>query len=604
MTDRQLVKGFTIDDVRTKDIDDAIWVERLEELNPFFPHGGPEKRAYWKVWVSITDTSSVVLGSAEDLQARKATETRYYASGSSPMLTKRLAELDLSLWPHRTHRTLTAEIELDAQLEVTRTDLYLSEMMSAAKLAYSEVPTILGQTKNTLQHTLATAAALADRLLTKRRQAGALALYDLATGHVTTEEGRLKKLRSPEDSIGYIIIQELMILANTQIAKWALAKELPILFRNHNAKPSTPERTTLADQINQALSGSPQKQEAFEVRADLILGRAVYGATVEGHYGLNLPVYTHFTSPIRRYADLLTHRQLVAILSGEEPPYTQTAMAVEAEHINQTHTAYQETKALHMKGDAERRAHSAVAENRLKDLGDREFERVAKVETRSDADPSDPFRAEFLRRLEQETLPLICATLVFTAAPMRSAPWDDLRAAVVRAFAGNPGAAYSLLTQATTVGTWKVPTFNLREEGPDHARRFIATCLVGTHEGIVASAPFESSSIKDARYRAALGALAILAHIDTPAFASAKPAAVERCSGLDPNKNPIAAINEYAQALNVEAPEYLFEASGPPHAPTFVATVKFRSLTVRGEGSNKQAAKLKAAEELARSIRG
>ena len=122
-----------------------------------------------------------------------------------------------------------------------------------------------------------------------------------------------------------------MIAANTAAAQWLADRDQPALYRNHTAKAIAPGQ----DDMLQALfvAGSAK---AIRQRLQSWLNRAEYGPALIGHFALNLPAYGHFTSPIRRVADLINHRIIKALLRGEESPYSKQDLEELGSHINET----------------------------------------------------------------------------------------------------------------------------------------------------------------------------------------------------------------------------------------------------------------------------
>lgn len=219
-----MLRGITIDDVTTWDMDDAIWVEITE-------NGG------WHIVVMVADVAEVVPKHSElDRLAMSRVETKYYANGNSPMLPRRLADEKLSLRPGEPKYVLVVDIILGMNLSILETRLSRTGRTSEARLAFSDIPRILSDREHTQHALIKLASQLANGLLTQRRNRGALAFYDLGRGLVTNEEGSIRQLKRREDTIGYIIIQELMILANMAVAEYAVKNDIPILFRNHTAR--------------------------------------------------------------------------------------------------------------------------------------------------------------------------------------------------------------------------------------------------------------------------------------------------------------------------------------------------------------------------------
>lgn len=211
---------LTIDDRRTKDMDDAVSVVATD--------------TGWIVRVAIADVAKrVPPGSDLDHTARERGATQCFASGNSPMLPRDLSEWRLSLFPNKIRPSLNVEILLDREAAVMSKSVVLGTVTSKAKLSYTEIPGILAQEDHPFHADIRAAKNLTLGLLSKRRDDGALIFYDLNKGWVTTEDGTVKKMKNREDTIGYIIIQELMILTNVVIAAYLIENDIPVPFRNH-----------------------------------------------------------------------------------------------------------------------------------------------------------------------------------------------------------------------------------------------------------------------------------------------------------------------------------------------------------------------------------
>lgn len=584
--ERKQIRGLTIDARSTRDIDDALWVEKVE--------GG------WQVDVTIADVASAVpLGSEHDEQARRMVTTKYFATGNSPMLPRDLSEDSCSLWAGRERNGISIRMHLSETFDVLDSEVVASTLSSDAKLAYEDVPKILANSENKHHSVLTGAARLAVGLMERRRNAGAFVLYDMNNGWVSTEEGYIRQLKNIEETIGYVVIQELMVLTNATVAKFAIDKNIPFVFRNHCARAAAPSRDVLMQQVEDAIKTPMVDIDVVRERVHMLLDRATYGETVLGHYGLNLPVYTHFTSPIRRYPDLINHRQLLAHLSGTELPYSNQQLQEVSAAINEELNNERNSKAAYLKSKAEDRAVRLVSARRLDGLGAKDFERVTKVECRSGEAPSDAFRDSFLLRLRHNRVPLICATTIVTEAV--GPAWQELRIAVVNSMAQFPADAQSLLAQAAAIAGWAVPNFAMKEEGPDHARTFTATASMALDDRSIESDPYPASTAKEAKQRAVVGLLAKLVGAPTPRFTQLAPAAPSKKTKhqtVNLTKDPVAALQEYTQANGAPSPEYSFEESGPKHIPTFIGTCKLQDKVVSASGTSKALAKKAAAKKM------
>jgi ribonuclease R len=497
--ERRAVKGITIDSSSTRDIDDALWIE--------FNADG-----HWHIFVSIADVSEAVSpGGKIDTRAREMVTTKYYATGNSPMLPRRFAEDELSLWPDKERKTVTVDITVKSpEMEIVKTEIYPTTLTSLGRITYDQIPAMLkDKPKIPVYDVIDIGCKMAMQLLDRRRKAGAFVLYDLNNGWITTEEGFLRKLEKKEETVGYILIQEMMVLANAQVAAFAVKNDIPVLFRNHVAMSAMPDRQILMAQIQDALTTPMADLDVVRQRTHLLLGRASYSDSLLGHYGLNLPAYLHFTSPIRRYADLVTHRQIKAFLAGQPLPYTKKDVESTATHINDTLELEREHASMHFKTKAEEKAHRDIDARRLDGLDAVHFERVTKVEARSGYDPSDAFEEAYLRRLKENRLPLICLTVILTQEGYTEG-WKPIVQATIDHLAKRPEDAISILSQSQQIAGWAETKFTTTHEGPDHARTFTCTATLQWDENTSVSRLGRASTSKLAKYHAAVALLAAL----------------------------------------------------------------------------------------------
>lgn len=583
---RRHVSGITIDSVYSKDLDDAIQLTKLDDG--------------WLLTVTIADVAKKVLpGSELDERAKTMVVTRYYSQGTSPMITGPV-EAELSLTPERPKKTMSIDIEFNTDFSVRKTEVYRSRFRSAQRLAYQDVPKILAEPEHSQHEHIKQLQDLALALLGRRRKSGAMVLYDLNHGWVTTEEGYLRKIEVDEANIGFIIVQETMIAANAAIAAFCVENDIPVPFRNHQARAAAPDRDVLLQELNAALISPMEDLSSFRHRTHMLLEKAKYSASLLGHYGLNLPAYLHFTSPIRRYADLLVHRQIRAFLKKEPLPYSKEQIEEMCVHINEVIAQEQKATAEFLKAKDEERTKRLAAEpRRLDALSLRDFERVFKQAARSGEDLDEGLLAACERRLAGNRVPPACFGTLFSEAP-KLPGWDRLRTAVLQFMAKAPADAIStlhMLRQAEVIPTidWTSDSF-----GPDHSRRFKSIAKVGPIEGN----QVEAGSLKLAEQRAAVSLLAALAGIPTPTFPGLPPRKPEAAAApvvrVDPvpstTKDPVTALMEWSQAAKVSPPTFDFEMTGPPHTPTVTCTCRVRNTTRIATGSSKRDAKRAAAK--------
>lgn len=589
---------FTLDDTHSLDLDDALEVERVDDQHA-------------KIKVFIADVAGAVpKGHKFDEYAHQVVETRYWNGGNTPMLPRFMAENRLSLLPFKKRTTLCVRAVINRGLELTEpVRITKKAVVSKHKLAYAEIPGILADKTHQLHGVVSFVEPIAQALLEKRRKAGALAFYDLNEGWATTEEGVLLRLERAKANVGYIIVQEMMILANRLVAAWCAENGVPVLFRNHTAKSIAPDRTELLRQLDDARL-HPETVEALRERVHLVMNRAEYSPTLVGHYGLNLPAYLHFTSPIRRYADLVTHRQIRAKIEGVELPYTPEELVTEAAHINAKIRENRDRKSDEMKENAdkrgERRANTLDA-RRLANLKPADFERVLKVTLRG-AEPNPDVIEAIRLRAKEGTLAVLDLFLILSTSPQDEAAWAILREEIVSHLVEHPFHGASIASMGMNVLGWSPLDYQHRKFGPDHALRFEAVARVTTPSGEVASPPVVATSLKLAKQQATISLLAVLADTKLPEWPAIetppepeKPLQVLQTDG----GNPVNALQEIAQAHKLAFPTYSDKrVGGPDHAPTFAVTCTFKGIERTSQPSgNKKEAKKEAARLVMEALR-
>jgi ribonuclease R len=523
--------------------------------------------------------------------------TQYFNTGNSPMLPRELLEHKLSLWPNRPKKTMTVKIELAQDLSTKTISVFRSTLESSARLTYDQIPALLGDESQTM---LRAAKKLADGLLAKRRANGAMVLYDLNNGWVTSEEGHVRQLLQRTDTVGYIIVQELMILANAAVADWAIAKGIPILFRTHQGKEEGPDRTELLKQVEDALH-TPLADLAFiRQKTHMLLEKAKYEGRPRAHFGLNLPAYVHFTSPIRRYADLVTHQQIRAHLKGEKLPYTEEDCQRFGEYITNKVEEMQRARGENAKTKAERKANRAIEHRRLDGLFPKEFERVTKVQVRSKEDADLVFVEGFMSRLERDEVPLICSALVLAQAPDME-NWVVLKHAIIRHLGRFPERAISLHGVVKQGGFgWPDLAHEIVSEGPPHAPMFKVVAKLMFDEPFV-GIEYTSFNSKVAKQCATVALFAQMVGAPVPEIKTPPPPPPppqpkkKPTAQFDLGKHPVAALMEWCQATKAASPAFSFEQSGPPHMPEITCTVRIAGVTRSAKAKSKQDAKSLAA---------
>ena len=310
----------TIDGADAKDFDDAVYCE---------PQGDG-----WRLIVAIADVSHYVRADSPlDREARSRGTSVYFPDRVVPMLPEELSNGLCSLNPHVDRLCLVCEMHVTRAGEVTRSQFYDAVMRSAARLTYTEAAQMLvtarlrglhAELKPQLQHLNSVYEAFA----AVRKQRGAID-FDLPESKIELDErGQVKSVRTAERLVTHKIIEECMIAANVESAKRLRKGRIPSLYRVHEGPDAdrleelvlflrtfghkVNPATLSPKEINRVLAsvaGRPE-EELVETVVLRSMKQARYQPNNVGHFGLALGAYAHFTSPIRRYPDLLVHRAI------------------------------------------------------------------------------------------------------------------------------------------------------------------------------------------------------------------------------------------------------------------------------------------------------
>jgi len=348
-TDLRDLPLVTIDGETARDFDDAVCIEtRADGV---------------RVWVAIADVSHYVRpGSEIDREAALRGNSVYFPDRAIPMLPPQLSTELCSLNPARERLVMVAELDLDASGATRDARFYRAVMRSRARLTYTEVAAALdgGVVRpdvTDLLPQLREMRLLMDKLHRRRLRAGSLDL-DLPEAMVDlSEEGRSIGVRVVERNDAHRIVEELMLAANQAVAAHLRAHEIPLPYRIH--EPPDPEdvdelnvflgpfgfhvdyervvRPGDVQRLLDRLAGHPLAR-VLTRQVLRSLTQAQYSTSNAGHFGLAFPVYCHFTSPIRRYPDLLVHRQLGRLLDGDEEGARTLSETIEAASVASSQT--------------------------------------------------------------------------------------------------------------------------------------------------------------------------------------------------------------------------------------------------------------------------
>lgn len=319
----------TIDGEDAKDLDDAVSLQRRD--------------GRWHLGVHIADVAHYVAeGSALDKEARERATSVYPADRVVPMLPPRLSNDICSLNPQVERLTLSVLMEIDDKGRVVKHTLARSVIKTRARLTYTLVGQILDGDKAARAEQRALVSMLEEmqqvmELLRRRRLARGSLDFDLAESKVVLDAaGRPVDVHRAQRHAAHMIIEEFMLVANQTVAEHFYRLDVPFLYRIH-AEPAADKLQALAQflglfgynlklpkgsavlpplALQKVLTWAAGRKEEGLINTVLLrsLQQARYSHECSGHFGLAAPYYTHFTSPIRRYPDLVIHRVVHAML--------------------------------------------------------------------------------------------------------------------------------------------------------------------------------------------------------------------------------------------------------------------------------------------------
>jgi ribonuclease R len=325
----------TIDGEDARDFDDAVYCE------PFKRGRGKSALEGWRLVVAIADVSHYVKpGEALDDDAYERATSVYFPRRVIPMLPEKLSNGLCSLNPEQDRLAMVCDMIVAGDGRIDAYQFYPAIINSQARLTYTEVAAVLANTRgpeaqrrSELVPHLLHLHEVYRALLKQRAKRGAVDFETTETQIVCDENGRIEKIVPRVRTDAHRVIEEAMLAANVCAAAFIAQAEHPSLYRVHEGP--TPEKRLalqsylkalglglhLSDEptpgemqaIAQATQGRP---DATQIHSMLLrsMQQAIYTAVNSGHFGLAYEAYTHFTSPIRRYPDLLVHRVIKALL--------------------------------------------------------------------------------------------------------------------------------------------------------------------------------------------------------------------------------------------------------------------------------------------------
>ena len=334
LTDVPLV---TIDGEDARDFDDAVYCEPAKIGRVKAPNG-------WRLVVAIADVSHYVKPDEPlDRDAYERATSVYFPRRVIPMLPEKLSNGLCSLNPDVERLAMVCDMLIGADGEVQAYQFFPALICSHARFTYTEVAAILANTRgpeaarrSELVPHLLHLHEVYRVLLKQRVQRGAMDFETTETQIVCDENGRIEKLVPRTRNDAHRLIEEAMLAANVCSADFIARAKHPSLYRVHEGP--TPEKRTLLQNYLKALglglsvseephpkeyqaiaAATKDRPDAQQIHTMLLrsMQQAIYTGTNAGHFGLAYEAYTHFTSPIRRYPDLLVHRVIKALLTGK-----------------------------------------------------------------------------------------------------------------------------------------------------------------------------------------------------------------------------------------------------------------------------------------------
>ena len=606
---RPQINGITIDSETSRDLDDGFDVFKTEDG--------------YMLQVSIADVASIVKPDTPIYNiAMEKAETRYYKNSNDPMIPRALSEDKLSLVPKGMRPAITFETHLSKDYEVRNFRIFESTFNNVRRMSYKSFDKVLKSAPEDPDYNkFRLMVQLANEIYEKRKNKGALAIYDLIKGVYTDEEGTLQKFDKEAKYQSSIVVQEFMILTNVVFAVYCAEKDIPVLFRNHTVRSSAPPRDQLMEQINTLLSSSDYAA-TMQHRTKLWFNRAEYSPVLLGHFGLNEPAYTHVTSPIRRAADLINHIQIKEYIRGNSPKFKQEELltigesiqAILNEHKDETISFFKE-RAM---DDAKNKIGKMDSSDLLK-LNEKDFEQLLKGALKSEAVDSNLMEVCKARLSQNNILINILYDLMFRIEEPIKDAWKEVTGHTLEHIFNNRHTGLQILRIAEQKSDL-VNELTIEHDG--QMNDFSATVTVASESKDKLSATGKGRSKKEAEQYAAYALLCVMNGLppkeniipepevpskknDLPNTSGNK--AIEENIAVDPetgnNSKFIILINNIVMKFaEISEPEYNFEVKGESHAPVFEchATIRLNDEVLEGSstGKSKKDAKANAAKML------
>lgn len=341
------ITTFTIDPEDAKDFDDALSIKKLSNGN-------------WEIGIHIADVTHYVKPKTQlDNEAFERGTSVYLVDRVIPMLPEKLSNKLCSLRPNEEKLTFSAVFELDDKAHIHNQWFGRSIILSDKRFTYEEAQAILEKGKGPFAKELITFNNLAKILRKRKFEQGAISFETEEVKFKLDKNGKpleiIKKFRKDAN----MLIEDFMLLANRKVAEFIFLKkeslqETPFVYRVHDAPPSDKlenfvkiarrfgyefdvnSTSAISESFNRLLEkvqGKPE-QNMIESLAIRTMAKAVYTSEKSSHYGLAFDYYTHFTSPIRRYPDVIAHRLLYHYLTDSKAKVDQEEIEKQCQHLS------------------------------------------------------------------------------------------------------------------------------------------------------------------------------------------------------------------------------------------------------------------------------
>ncbi|CAM3131717.1 ribonuclease R family protein [Streptobacillus ratti] len=339
-------KTITIDDISAKDLDDAIYLEKEEN--------------HYTLYVSIADVSYFVKEYSKlDLEAAKRGNSIYLVEQVIPMLPKKLSNNLCSLNPDEDKLTFTVKLKYDLSGKLIESDFFKSVIKSHHRLNYNDVNNMFEN--NDKSFLMLWDMLELSKILRKQKNKKGMINFNIPEIKLILDEnGEIKEIKKRTTGLSQELIEDFMVAANEAVAEYLHWQNIPAIYRIHEApeidvlRNLNQKLNILGYNINNIMDIHPGKiakiidkssndENSYLIHKTILqsMKRAKYMSENKGHFGLALDNYLHFTSPIRRYSDLIVHRMLQFTLTNKKLSTKYIDMKKDeykmvAEHISKT----------------------------------------------------------------------------------------------------------------------------------------------------------------------------------------------------------------------------------------------------------------------------